>query len=344
VLLAAHHLVVDAVSWRLILEDLDSAYRALCAGRGPELGAKSTSFRAWAQRLAAHAAAGGFDQELAHWQDLDRGAGTAPLPTDGSGANTGAVEETLTVGLDAEETRRLLQEVPEVYRTRVNDVLLCALGRVLARWTGRDRVAVALEGHGREELFSDVDLARTVGWFTTVYPVALDVPGSADTGTALKAVKESLRAVPRGGLGYGALRYLRPGAGPQLPGLPQIGFNYLGRQDWNGPTGGLLHAPYGPLAGGMDRTAERPHLLDVLGQVSDGRLTFTWSYSRELHRRGTVARLADELAQELREIVRHCAEPGAGGRTPSDFPLAALDQAAVDRLVGTGRDVVGVSG
>ena len=341
-LLAAHHLVVDAVSWRLILEDLDTAYRALCAGRGPDLGAKSTSFRAWAQRLAAHAAAGGFDEELAHWQDLDRGTGESSLPTDGSGANTAAVEETLTVGLDAEETRQLLQEVPEVYRTRVNDVLLCALGRVLARWTGRDRVAVALEGHGREELFEDVDLARTVGWFTTMYPVALDVPRDADTGTALKAVKESLRAVPRGGLGYGALRFLRPGADQRLPGLPQIGFNYLGRQDWNGPTGGLLHAPYGPLTGGMDRTAERPHLLDVLGQVSDGRLAFTWSYSRELHQRATVARLAAELAQELREIVRHCAEPGAGGRTPSDFPLAALDQAAVDRLAGTGRDVVDV--
>ncbi|WP_329571195.1 non-ribosomal peptide synthetase [Kitasatospora sp. NBC_01266] len=337
-LLAAHHLVVDAVSWRLILEDLDTAYRALCAGKGPDLGAKSTSLRAWAQRLAAHTAAGGFDDELAHWYDLERGAASS-LPTDLGGANTAAVEEELTVGLDAEETRALLQDVPEVYRTRVNDVLLCALGRVLARWTGRDRVAVALEGHGREEVFDDVDLARTVGWFTTMYPVALDVPRDADTGTALKAVKESLRAVPRGGLGYGALRFLRPEADPRLPGLPRIGFNYLGRQDWNGPSGGLLHAPHGPLAGGMDRTAERPHLLDVLGQVSEGRLAFTWSYSREVHRRETVARLAAELADELRAIVRHCAEPGAGGRTPSDFPLAPLDQAAVDRLVGTGQGV-----
>ncbi|WP_063754198.1 non-ribosomal peptide synthetase [Streptomyces sp. NRRL WC-3725] len=339
-LLAAHHLVVDAVSWRLIMEDLDLAHRALRDGRRPALGAKSTSFRDWARRLAAHTEAGGFDGELAHWQGLD--TGTA-LPADRpGGANTVADEDSVTASLDAEETRRLLQDVPDAYRTRVNDVLLCALGRVLARWTGRDRVAVTLEGHGREEMFEDVDLARTVGWFTAMYPVALDVPRDAGTGAVLKAVKENLRAVPHGGLGYGALRFLRPTVGPGLPALPPVCFNYLGRQDGTPAPGGLLHAPHGGLSGGMDRSADRPYLLDVLGRVADDRLEFTWSYSREVHRRETVARLAAELADELRAIVRHCAEPGAGGRTPSDFPLAPLDQTAVDRLVGAGADVTDV--
>ncbi|MFD5434091.1 non-ribosomal peptide synthase/polyketide synthase [Kitasatospora sp. NPDC127067] len=334
-LLAAHHLVVDAVSWRILLEDLERAHRAAAAGERSDLGAKSTSFRAWAERLAAHTAAGGFDAELPYWQRLADGAATA-LPTDLDGANTAEAEESLTFALGAEDTRRLLQDVPEAYRTRVNDVLLCALGRVLARWTGQNRVLVTLEGHGREELLDGVDLSRTVGWFTAMYPVALDVPPDADTGTALKAVKESLRAVPNGGLGHGALRHLKPEPGLALP---QIGFNYLGRQDRSASPGGLLHAPAGPLTGGMDRTARRPHLLDVLGLVAEGRLSFTWSYSREVHHSGTVARLAAELLDELREIVRHCAEPGAGGRTPSDFPLAGLDQAGVDRLAGTGRDV-----
>ncbi|GGW45917.1 non-ribosomal peptide synthetase [Streptomyces lucensis JCM 4490] len=336
-LLAAHHLVVDAVSWQVLLADLDTAHRALRAGERPCLGPKSTSFHTWARRLAEHTGAGGFDAELAHWSGLDAGA---DLPADGpGGSNTVADEDSVSAGLDAEETRRLLQDVPEAYRTRVNDVLLCALGRVLARWTGRDRVAVTLEGHGREELFADVDLARTAGWFTAVYPVALDVPRDAGTAAVLKAVKENLRAVPHGGLGYGALRFLHPTAGPGLPALPQVCFNYLGRQDGTSAPGGLLHTPHGGLTGGMDRTAERPHLLDVLGQVTGDRLEFTWSYSRRVHRRDTVARLAAELTDELRAIVRHCAEPGAGGRTPSDFPLAPLDQAAVDRLVGTGADV-----
>ncbi|MFJ8935178.1 non-ribosomal peptide synthase/polyketide synthase [Streptomyces sp. NPDC102365] len=338
-LLAAHHLVVDAVSWRLILEDLETAHRALRAGERPDLGPRSTSFRTWARRLAAYTESGGFDDELAHWRGLS--ADTTPLPTDLTGANTAAHEETVTVRLDADETRRLLQDVPDVYRTRVNDVLLCALGRVLTRWTGRDRVMVALEGHGREDLFDDVDLARTVGWFTTMFPVALDVPGNADTGAALKAVKETLRAVPRGGLGYGALRHLHPDRDQfGLPGLPQIGFNYLGQQDRTTTADGLLHTPYAGLVGGLDPAADRPHLLDVLGHVTDRRLEFTWSYSREVHERDTVARLAAELADELRHIVRHCAEPGAGGRSPSDFPLVSLDQPTVDRLVGTGRDIV----
>ncbi|MFC5957576.1 non-ribosomal peptide synthase/polyketide synthase [Streptomyces pratens] len=335
-LLAAHHLVVDAVSWRVILEDLDAAHRALRAGAPPDLGAKTTSFREWARRLAAHTADGGFDDEITHWSALRPTA----LPTDLTGGNTAADEKTVTVTLGSEDTRRLLQDVPDAYRTRVNDVLLCALGRVLARWTGQDRVVVALEGHGREDLFDDVDLARTVGWFTTMFPVSLDVPRDAGLGAALKTVKENLRAVPRGGVGYGALRHLHPTAGRELPELPQVGFNYLGQQDWNAAGGGLLRAPHGGLTGGMDRSADRPHLIDVLGRVTDKRLEFTWSYSRNAHRHDTVARLAAETAEELREIVRHCAEPGAGGRTPSDFPLAALDQAAVDRLVGTGRDVV----
>ncbi|MEU9096724.1 non-ribosomal peptide synthase/polyketide synthase [Streptomyces sp. NPDC048361] len=335
--LAAHHLVVDAVSWRLILEDLDTAYRALRAGQRPDFGAKSTSFRAWAQRLAAHTAAGGFDTEVPYWQTQQA---EGPLPVDlPGGANTAAEEETVTAALNADETRRLLQNVPDAYRTRVNDVLLYALGRVLARWAGRDRVAVALEGHGREDLFEEVDLSRTVGWFTSLYPVALDVARDAATGAALKAVKENLRAVPGGGIGYGALRHLSPTAGHGLPPLPEISFNYLGRQDRQAASDGLLHAAHGGLTGGMDRSAERPHLLDVLGHVTDGRLEFGWSYSRALHRRDTVERLAAELTGELRALVRHCAEPGAGGRTPSDFPLAPLDQAAVDTIVGTGRDV-----
>ncbi|GAA1979897.1 non-ribosomal peptide synthase/polyketide synthase [Kitasatospora viridis] len=335
--LAAHHLVVDAVSWRILLEDLDTAYRALLAGRRPDLGPKTSSLRSWSRRLAAHTADGGFDQETAHWQAVVDGA--SGLPVDLPGGNTAAQEESLTAGLDAEETRRLLQEVPQAYRTRINDVLLCALGRVLGRWTGRDRVAVALEGHGREELFADLDLSRTVGWFTALHPVVLPAEPDAEPGAALKAVKEALRAVPRGGLGYGALRHLR---GTELPPLPRLSFNYLGQQDWTATPGGLLRAPSGGLTGGLDPAAERPHLIDVVGQVSDKRLEFTWSYGRDVHHRETVARLAAELTRELRDIIAHCAEPGAGGRTPSDFPLAGLDQAGVDRLVGTGRDVLDV--
>ncbi|MFI9008492.1 amino acid adenylation domain-containing protein [Actinosynnema sp. NPDC053489] len=331
--LTAHHLVVDGVSWRVLVEDLTTAYRQARAGEAVHLGRKTTSFRDWAIRLADHAAHG-FDAELEHWAAV----ATAPtdVPVDRHGPNTVGSQREVTVRLTAAETDALLRDVPGVYRTQVNDVLLAALGRVLADWTGRSRVLVDLEGHGREELFADVDLSRTVGWFTTVFPVALDLPdhddrdaddrsaddwGADDWGTVLKSVKEQLRAVPGRGIGYGALRHLARTA-PACD--PRVSFNYLGRFD----------ADQRDLELSADPRAPRPHLLDVVGQVRGDRLEFTFHYSENTHERETVALLAESFAASLRGIVDHCAEPGAGGRTPSDFPLADLTQAEVDRITG----------
>ncbi|WP_370937945.1 non-ribosomal peptide synthase/polyketide synthase [Amycolatopsis sp. cg13] len=323
--LAAHHLVVDGVSWRLLLEDLDRAYQQAVRGEPIDLGPRTTSFREWAQKLAEHAEAGGFDDELAHWWELPA---PTPLPVDGTAENTFGQARVVTARLTADETHALLRQVPQAYRTQVNDVLLAALGRVLGDWTGSQPV-VDLEGHGREELFDGVDLSRTVGWFTSMFPVALDVPDG--WGAALKAVKEQLRAVPRRGIGYGALRYLA-GSAPVIE--PQVSFNYLGQFDL--PGGLTLHRE---LALDVSPDTVRPHLLEVVGRVEGGELELAWHYAEGVHEKSTVDRLAAAMAEALREIVRHCAEPGAGGRTPSDFPLAGLDQAGVDALVGDGRDV-----
>ncbi|WP_312877596.1 amino acid adenylation domain-containing protein [Lentzea indica] len=213
--LVARHLVVDGVSWRILLEDLETAYR------GGDLGPKTTSFREWAHRLTEHARTGGFDDQVEYWRSV---RGKTTLPVDGDGANTIATTGTVRVRLDAETTRALLQDVPGVYRTQINDVLLTALGRVLCRWTGHDRVLVDLEGHGREEFLDGVDLSRTVGWFTTLFPVVLST--FDDWGEALKTVKEDLRAIPLHGLGYGVLRYLTDTV---LDQAPQVSFNHLGR-------------------------------------------------------------------------------------------------------------------
>ncbi|MET9265068.1 non-ribosomal peptide synthase/polyketide synthase [Amycolatopsis sp. NPDC004079] len=325
--LAAHHLVVDGVSWRVLLEDLDRAYQQAVRGEPIDLGPRTTSFREWAKRLAEHAEAGGFDDELAHWWELPT---PTPLPVDGTAENTFGHARVVTARLTADETHALLRQVPQAYRTQVNDVLLAALGRVLGDWTGSQPV-VDLEGHGREELFDGVDLSRTVGWFTSMFPVALDVPDG--WGAALKAVKEQLRAVPRRGVGYGALRYLA-GSAPVIE--PQVSFNYLGQFDLPGDLYPALHRE---LALDVAPDTVRPHLLEVVGRVEGGELELAWHYAEGVHDKSTVDRLAAAMAEALREIVRHCAEPGAGGRTPSDFPLTGLDQAGVDDLVGDGRDV-----
>ncbi|MDT8913027.1 non-ribosomal peptide synthase/polyketide synthase [Amycolatopsis sp. PS_44_ISF1] len=336
--LAVHHLVVDGVSLRILLGDLETAYGQARAGLPVRLEPVGTAFTQWAHRLGAHVRAGGLDGDLAHWRAVSARVVPA-LPVDRTGVSTAGSTRSLTVSLSRDETTALLQQVPAVYRTQVNDVLLSALGRTLARWCGQDSVLVALEGHGREDVLDGVELSRTVGWFTTQFPVALDVAPEGDWGTTLKTVKEQLRAVPHRGLGYEALRYLgEPGALPAGP-LPQVCFNYHGQWDGGAASAGLVR---GRLEGaGEDLAPEeaRTYLLDVTGLVDAGELTLTWQYSGQVHHEATIRRLAEAMTGALREIVEHCASPGAGGRTPSDFPLARLEQSTVDKIAGDGREV-----
>ncbi|TYR65651.1 amino acid adenylation domain-containing protein, partial [Streptomyces parvus] len=338
-LVVIHHLAVDGVSWRILLEDLVTGYQQAAAGRPVDLGAKTTSFKDWAHRLRELAAGGSLDAEGLHWQDIPGSV----LPVDHpGGANTLDSARSVTVALDADETHALLSRVPAAYRTRINDVLLAALAQTVSEWTGDDTVTVALEGHGREDLFDDVDLSRTVGWFTTLFPVALR-PGGDDPASALKAVKEQLRAVPRRGIGYGLV------ADPtRLP--TGLSFNYLGRLDQFVPADGTItSAPEaGPLLFEPDPAAagtaiapagRRAHVLEVQGAVSADRLSVSWTYSVSLHEPQTVEALADRFLTALRAIIAHCTGPDAGGRTPSDFPLADVDQATLDRLCGPGSTV-----
>jgi amino acid adenylation domain-containing protein/non-ribosomal peptide synthase protein (TIGR01720 family) len=326
-LIVAHHLVVDGVSWRILLDDLATAYRQAGSGAAIDLGARTTSFRDWARRLTQD----GVDGELAYWTHPDRKADPW-LPRDGSGPNTAGSTRTVRIELDTATTRALLRDVPRAYRAELTDVLLAALGRVLTGWTGRDRVLIAMEGHGREDLFDGVDLTRTVGWFTAYYPLAVDTPADAGWDDLLRSVKEAVRSVPRRGLGYGALRYL---AGEMADDPhPRVGLNYLGRFD-AGPGEGRYRT-VSELDLQQDPADTRLHELDVVGAVRAGRLEFTWYYSENLHREETVRRLAGELCWALRGIVRDSADNGASAFVPSDFPLAGLDQSTVDSLAGLG--------
>ncbi|MGW5053661.1 non-ribosomal peptide synthase/polyketide synthase [Actinokineospora sp. NPDC004072] len=329
-LLTAHHLVVDGVSWRILLADLETAYRQAAAGEPVELEPVGTAFGQWAHRLAEHVADGGFAEDLDFWRSQ---SGSADLPVDGPGEPVGVAAVTVRLGRD--DTAALLRQVPAVYRTQVNDVLLSALGRTLADWTGRDRVLVEMEGHGREDVLPGIDLSRTVGWFTSQYPLLLRVAdGWADT---LKSVKEQLRAVPRRGLSYGALRYL--GGHDDLTAHPQISFNYHGQWDSGAAADGLIRGRSTPPGADAPRERRRDHLIDVAGVVDGGELELTWLYSPGVHTAETVRRLAEDMAANLRAIAAHCADPAAGGRTPSDFTATGLTQEQVDRLVGDGRDV-----
>lgn len=332
-LLVIHHLVVDGVSWRILLEDLEQACAALQAGRTPVLAEKSTAFKAWAERLVAWASEPARAGELAYWQ-ATLGGHTADLP--GARSNAGLQARharTVHCRLDGETTRRLLQQAPAAYRTQVNDLLLTALARVLCRWTGQRSALVQLEGHGREDLFDGVDLSRTLGWFTTLFPVAL-TPAD-DLAGSIKAVKEQLRGVPERGIGHGVLRYLgNTEQRAALQALPQarVTFNYLGQFD-QGFADDRLFAPASESVGATQcDDAPLGNWLSVNGQVLGGELELGWTFSQEMFDEPAIAAVAADYAQELAALVEHCLDSQAGGATPADFPLAGLTQAQLDAL------------
>ncbi|BAQ82138.1 peptide synthase [Pseudomonas sp. St29] len=337
-LLAIHHLVVDGVSWRVLLEDLQNAYRQLQAGQSLKLPAKTSALRDWSSRLQAYAGSESLREELGWWQQQLAGP-AAQLPgLNAAGSQQHQQARCHSVTLDAERTRQLLQQAPAAYRTQVNDLLLTALARVLCRWSGQPSALVQLEGHGREALFDEIDLTRSVGWFTSAYPLRLtplQVEEAAGQGASIKAIKEQLRAVPHKGLGYGVLRYLADDACREaLAALPlaPVTFNYLGQFDQSFGADALLrpldesvgpaHAPEAPL----------PNELSIDSQVYGGELVLRWTYSGERFDAELIGELADAYLGELQGLIAHCLKDDAGGLTPSDFPLARLTQAQLDGL------------
>ncbi|MCP4698443.1 MAG: amino acid adenylation domain-containing protein, partial [Gammaproteobacteria bacterium] len=317
-----HHLAVDGVSWRILLEDLRTAYTRITDGNAPQLPAKTSSFKAWAEHLAAYAAGETLTSELTYWQALP----TFALPTDNkTGKNRLEHQQNYTVTLTAEETETLLKKVPSAYRTQINDVLLTALALALAEWTGSDSCLIDLEGHGRADLFDDIDLSRTAGWFTVIHPVALQLSaGSTDPGAALKAVKEQLRAIPHEGIGYGLLTQLR---GETLP-KGDILFNYLGQFDAGTEADGFTFAPE-KTGSDISLQGERDHLIDINGAVTDGRLYLNWSFSSDCFQTETIRDLAENYTFHLQRIISHC-QCGEQGVTPSDFPLAPVSASVLD--------------
>ncbi|HYQ68252.1 non-ribosomal peptide synthetase [Actinophytocola sp.] len=332
-MLTVHHFVVDGVSWRILLNDLRTACAQAGRGKPVDLGRKTTSFRRWSRLLREQVVAGALDHELAYWTSVHERI-VPPLPLDGSGVAGPA--ETLDVRLTAEETTALLRQVPGVYRTQANDVLLSALSVAVADWTGHDSVLVNLESHGRDQLAGQADPSLTVGWFTTQFPVVVDLPDTRDWRVVLRSVKEQLRAIPGRGHGYDALRHLA-GTGALDGGhRAEINVNYLGRF---ADSANELYLRELPVADGAHPDEVRPFPLELTAVVVAGELVLHWDYCPGTVTTPTVRRLAEHTAAALRGIIAHCLAEGAGGRTPSDFPLAGLDQAAVDRLVGDGRAV-----
>ncbi|WP_416968655.1 amino acid adenylation domain-containing protein [Streptomyces sp. 4F14] len=328
-LLTVHHLAVDGVSWGILRTDLAAAWR------GEQLPPTGTPFRQWARLLEEEAQKR--RPELEVWRHLL----DAPTPDDRSCDPARDVVGTvrhLTRTLPTGPSAELLTTVPAAFHAGPDDVLLTALALAFARRGGRPALLVDVERHGREDLFEDVDLSRTVGWFTSVVPARLDLAGVelADAAGALRAVKEQVRAVADHGIGYGMLRHLDPVSGAELAQLavPQVGFNYLGRTSRERPTDDWASVPDelpGELAFGAAHDPQLPlaHGLEVTVVADDDGLRAVWSWAPGVWSEAEVGALADLWCTALDELSR---TGSAGGHTPSDLPLVSLSQAEIDEL------------
>ncbi|HZN93404.1 MAG TPA: condensation domain-containing protein, partial [Myxococcales bacterium] len=339
-ILAIHHLAVDGVSWRILLEDLSAAYAQAAAGRPISLPARTASYQAWARRLQELAGSGEIDPERRRWLELpwDR---ARPLPVDlDSGEDVESTGREVTVELSAEETRRLLQQSGDAYRTQVDELLLAALAQALARALGDGAWVVDLERHGRDAPAAGLDVSRTVGWFTSIAPLLLEGRAAWGPAEAIPFTKERIRSMPGRGFSYGLARHLRPDGGG-LASLPRAGliFNYLGQLDQAVPAEAPFALSAAPGGRTRDGRARRPHLVDVNAGVIGGRLQVSFGYSDRVHRRETIQAWAAAYREALREVTGHCSAGGAGRVTPSDFPLAGLDQAGLDRLPVPPREI-----
>ena len=332
-LLVIHHLVVDGVSWRILLEDLQQAYSAVRDGKALALPRKTSAFKHWGEHLGDYARSPALEQELGYWQIQLQGV-SDELPHHASGPLTSRHITSVSTRLDRDTTRQLLQDAPAAYRTQINDLLLTALARVICQWTGQDSALIKLEGHGREDLFDGLDITRTLGWFTSIYPVKLSP--QADLAGSLKTIKEQLRAIPNKGIGYGVLRYLGSDeARRTLAALAKgnIVFNYLGQFDGSFAAEDALFVPASESRGDMHAIdAPLDSLLSISGQVYGGELELNWRFSTEAFEPALLQDLANRYGDELRQLIGHCLAAGVAGATPSDFPLAGLGQAQIDRL------------
>ncbi|MEV6277042.1 amino acid adenylation domain-containing protein [Nocardia sp. NPDC051832] len=361
-LVIAHHFVVDGVSWRIVIPDLAIAWSQLAAGQPVTLPANGTSMRRWAHALRDAAREPARLDQLPFWRQVC----ATPDPVLGARAfdpavDTFATVDRLEVTLPPAVTEAVLTAIPDRYRGGVNDGLLAALALAVRAWRGgEDAVLIKLEGHGREaDLVPGADLARTVGWFTSAYPIRLDLAGidvdgafgaGKAMGDTVKAVKEQLLAIPDKGLGYGLLRYLNPETADTLGAAGQIGFNYLGRMSTGdipaelSAVGWTPVADLGRLDAALDPDMPANGVLDINAIVTDGpdgpELGASFAFPAGLLSREQVQRFADLWVAALHALAEHAGRPESGGLTPSDLPLVPAGQADIEQWE---RDYPGLS-
>lgn len=310
-LIIIHHLVTDGYSQRILLEDLQTAYKQLSHGETIRLPAKTTSFKHWAERLAEYVQSPAMQQELFYWHSVAESCKQLPcLPVDyPGGINTLATCCHLSSSLSAAETDVLLREILQ-HDARIIEVLLLALVEAFGQWTGRRLLTVEVMDNVRGVLFDELDLSRTMGYFSTHYPVFLDLRQSSDWVDALQSIKEQFRRIPNRGIGYGLLCYLSKDVetAKKLLVTFQVFFNYLGfrRALAKSPKSSLFRpARESARQWRIDNEQTLPMLIEVTVAIAGGQLRVDWRYSEQLYQRSTIEGLANSYLRVLQALIAH---------------------------------------
>ncbi|MGC2876065.1 amino acid adenylation domain-containing protein [Bacillus velezensis] len=333
--ITVHHLAVDGVSWRILLEDLSAAYTQAVKGQPVQLPPKTDSFKQYAERLSEYAKSSKLMREEEYWRFIEEET-AAELPYEKPQHQTGAdsIRQTVSFTLTEEETSVLLQQVNRAYHTDTQDILLTAAALALRDWTGGGRLRIAMEGHGREHIMPELDISRTVGWFTSMYPVLIDLnTAGSELGTAVKTVKDTLGRIPDKGIGYGILKYMTP---PEQKTIrfrqaPEISFNYLGQ--FNDTEDQHTFSLSG-LASGHDITPtwQREQAVEMSAMAAQHKLHFSLSYPPSRFSKETMEQLLQTLQQYLRDIMAHCTGKEEAEKTVSDFSSKTLTSDDLDSI------------
>jgi amino acid adenylation domain-containing protein/non-ribosomal peptide synthase protein (TIGR01720 family) len=328
-----HHLAVDGVSWRILLEDLQSLFDQLDRGLAPSLPMKSTSFQEWSEKLTLYAQKEDFPTEESYWQSISWEK-IPSIPVDyPNQINIQGDEGVIQVFIDESITGSLLRDLPARFGADLNDALICVLVRTLISWVGSSKIRIDLEGHGREDIIENVDLSRTVGWFTSVYPVVFQQNRKIELKDALIETKEQLRSIPHNGISYGIMRYLRSRESRFDEGSSEISYNYLGQMVLEDNENAFFSIAKETVGHSLGPQNSRTHLLDFIASIFNGQLCLEWRYGEKIHRKETIEKIARDFKKDLLELHRVCKETSTVVYSPSDFQDVSLRQDEINLLM-----------
>ncbi|MCD0472740.1 condensation domain-containing protein, partial [Flavobacterium sp. JAS] len=326
-----HHLVVDGISWRILLEDLSSLYKQFSLGEIPELPLKTDSFQRWSQLQQQYATSDAQGSEKSYWESICSQS-TTPFPTDKTASGFQKMDSVVSLSLDKSITELLQTQVHGAYNTKINDVLLTGLGLAIKETFGLDQSVIEMEGHGREDIIADVDISRTVGWFTSVYPFLLNIKNTASPIASLIEVKEDLRKIPNKGIGYGIQRYLSDGfkGDFQRP----VEFNYLGDFGYNAGNKSASIFEYSSENIGSDIASDVHSyaLLSVSGMLVSGELRLSVRFSQALYHLQTIENLAASYHKNLVGLIQELSVIKEPKLTPSDLTFKGLSLSDLSRI------------